>query len=63
MIAFLTVVICQVLADHIEQVVMVLSPLVRPGKKLVIRTTSKIFCQLIGAGGRTETADLKRHII
>ena len=57
------IVVSQVLADHIEQVVMVLSPLVRPGKKLVIRTTSKIFCQLIGAGGRTETADLKRHII
>ena len=57
------IVVSQVLADHIEQVVMVLSPLVRPGKKLVIRTTSKIFCQLIGTGGRTETADLKRHTL
>ena len=55
--------VSQILADHIEQVVMVLSPLARPGKKLVIRTTSKIFCQLIGTGRRTETADLKRHII
>ena len=62
MIAVL-IVVSQVLADHIEQVVMVLSPLVRPGEKLVSCTTSKIFCQLIGTGGRTETADLKRHII